>query len=77
MIIALSGSFDIVVEDESGLKTYTMNRSYIGLCVPALTWRHLENFSTNSIALTLASTVYDADDYVRNVQEFNELNNEG
>ena len=77
VIIALSGSFDIVVEDESGLKTYTMNRSYIGLYVPALTWRHLENFSTNSIALTLASTVYDADDYVRNVQEFNELKNEG
>ena len=69
-IIALSGSFDVIVDDGQNKTTYTLNRSYYGLYVPAGLWRTMENFSTNSLALVLSSTKYDAEDYIRDYQEF-------
>lgn len=67
VIIALSGSFDVVITHQTGEKdTITLNRSYYGLYVPAMTWRHMENFSTNALSLHLSSNNYDALDYLRN-----------
>lgn len=70
VIIALSGSFDVVVDDGTEKKTFSLNRSYYGLYIPAGLWRQMENFSTNSLALILSSTCYSADDYIRNYNEF-------
>lgn len=69
-IVALSGSFDVILDDGKGKKTFSLNRSYIGLYVPKGMWREMENFSTNSLALVLSSTKYDKDDYLRDYQEF-------
>lgn len=69
-IVALSGSFDIVVNDGKSQQTFSLNRSYHGLYVPAGIWRTLKNFSTNSLALIIASTPYDPDDYILNMQTF-------
>ena len=69
-IIALSGSFDVVLDDGVVKKTFPLNRSYYGLYVPCGIWRHMENFSTNSLAFVVASTSYDAMDYVRDYNEF-------
>jgi dTDP-4-dehydrorhamnose 3,5-epimerase-like enzyme len=76
-IIALSGSFDVVIDDGQQKKTYTLNRSYYGIYVPKGLWREMENFSTNSLALEFASTKYSADDYVRNYDEFLEMKSNG
>ena len=66
IIIALSGSFDVVITHASGeTKAYNLNRSYYGLYIPAQTWRHLENFSTNALSLHASDCDYDSDDYVR------------
>ena len=70
LIIALSGSFDIVLHDGNKEKKYSLNRSYHGLYVPNLLWRRLENFSTNSLALIVSSISYDGDDYIRDFEEF-------
>lgn len=64
-IVALSGSFDVVLDDGKEKKLYHLNRSYYGLFVPSMVWRHMENFSTNSVALILSSSLYDASDYIR------------
>lgn len=69
-IIALSGSFDVVIDDDAEKQVFTLNRSYYGLYVPNGLWRELENFSTNSLALILASTPYDVNDYIRDYAEF-------
>lgn len=69
-IVALSGSFDVVLDDGKEKKTISLNRSYNGLYVPKGLWRVMENFSTNSLALVLSSTKYDKDDYIRDYQEF-------
>ena len=69
-IIALSGSFDIVLHDGNKEKKYSLNRSYNGLYVPNLLWRRLENFSTNSLALIVSSISYDDADYIRDFEEF-------
>ena len=70
-IIALSGSFDVIVDTGNGRKKrFPLNRSYFGLYIPKGVWRSLENFSTNSLALVLASTVYNENDYIRNYAEF-------
>jgi dTDP-4-dehydrorhamnose 3,5-epimerase-like enzyme len=70
-IIALSGSFDVIVDTGNGRKKrFPLNRSYFGLYIPKGVWRSLENFSTNSLALVLASTVYNENDYIRDYTEF-------
>lgn len=69
-IIALSGSFDVVIDNGRQKKNFTLNRSYYGLYIPQGLWREMHNFSTNSFALVLSSTQYDPDDYVRNYEEF-------
>lgn len=69
-IVALSGSFDVILDDGIKKITFTLNRSYYGLYVPKGLWREMENFSTNSLALILSSTDYDANDYVRDYDEF-------
>jgi hypothetical protein len=69
-IIALSGSFDIILHSGKEEKKFSLNRSYYGLYVPKLIFRRLENFSTNSLALILASTPYNENDYIREFEEF-------
>ncbi|MCS6808570.1 MAG: FdtA/QdtA family cupin domain-containing protein [Bacteroidota bacterium] len=69
-IIALSGSFDVVLDDGSERRIYSLNRSYFGLYVPNMIWRQLENFSTNGVTLILASTFYSPDDYIRDYDAF-------
>lgn len=69
-IIALSGSFDIVVDDGMEKKKYFLNRSYMGLYIPNGYWRHLENFSTNSLALIIASETFDPSDYERDYEQY-------
>lgn len=70
-IVAMSGSFDVVVENREGYKRkFSLNRSYMGLYVPSGSWRQMKNFSTNSIALVLASTYFDHGDYIRNYDLF-------
>lgn len=69
-IVALSGSFDIVVNDGNIRMTYPLNRSYFGLYVPKGMWRTMTNFSTNSLALVLSSTEYDEKDYVSDFEEY-------
>ena len=63
-IVALFGSVDVVLDDGKNRKTFSLNRSYYGLYVPKGLWREMNNFSTNSLALVLASRPYDADDYI-------------
>lgn len=63
-LIALSGSFDIHVDNGIKDKVYPLNRSYMGLYIPEMHWRSIQNFSTNSICLILASTAYDEGDYL-------------
>ena len=75
-IVALSGSFDVVLDDGTEKKTFTLNRSYYGLYVPKGLWREMENFSTNSLAMILSSTDYDENDYVRDYDEFLTLKRE-
>ena len=72
-IVALSGSFDIVLNDGNREVRYSLNRSYFGLYVPSLLWRRLENFSTNSLALIVSSAPYDANDYLRDFKEFQKM----
>lgn len=73
LVIALSGSFDVVLHDGTNESIYPLNRSYIGLHVPRMLWRTLRNFSTNSVALIVASTEYDEADYIRDFDEFRTL----
>ena len=72
-VIALSGSFDVVLHDGKKEMRYSLNRSYYGLYVPKMMWRHMENFSTNSLSLVLASTLFDENEYIRNFDEFKML----
>ena len=69
-IVALSGSFDVVVDDGMSKNAYPLNRSYFGLYVPKGMWRTMTNFSTNSLALVLSSTEYDEHDYVSDYEEY-------
>ena len=69
-IVALSGSFDVILDNGIEKKIYHLNRSYYGLYVPKGWWRSMENFSTNSLALILASTVYNREDYIYDYEEF-------
>ena len=69
-IIALSGSFDVLVDDGKGEKLFSLTRSYYGLFIPAGLWRQMLNFSTNSVALVLSSTNHSESDYIRDYEFF-------
>ena len=77
LIIALSGSFDVLLDDGNEKKVFHLNRSYYGLYVPKGLWREMENFSTNSLALVLSSTRYDERDYIYDYDEFVKLKHYG
>lgn len=70
LIIAMSGSFDIIVDDGEEARTFTLNRSYYGLYIPKGAWREILNFSTNAIALEFGSIPYDEKDYIRDYNDF-------
>jgi dTDP-4-dehydrorhamnose 3,5-epimerase-like enzyme len=70
LVVALSGSLDVVVDNGHEKQTFCLNRSYYGLYLPAGIWRHMENFSTNSLALVISSTHYDSDDYISDYEHF-------
>ena len=72
-IIALSGSFDVVLDDGKERKVYSLNRSYYGIFVPEMIWRSLENFSTNSLCMILASAEYDESDYIMEYENFQKM----
>ena len=74
-IIALSGSFDVILNDGNTEAKYTLNRSFEGLYVPNLIWRKLENFSTNSLALIVSNISYSKQDYIRDFDEFKKIKN--
>ena len=74
-IVALSGSFDVVVNDGEREQTFHLSRPQIGLYIPNMIWRHINNFSTNSVALVLSSTLYDPTDYIEHFEEFKSLKN--
>ena len=75
-IVALSGSFDIVLNDGENEFKFSLNRSYEGLYIPKMYWRSLENFSTNSLAMIVSDKFYDENDYIRNLEQFKALKNE-
>ena len=70
LIIAMSGSFDVVLNDGHGEKRFHLNRSYYGLYVCPMIWRELDNFSSGSVCMVLASNLYDEDDYYRDYDEY-------
>lgn len=76
-IIALSGSFDVVLDDGCQRKVFSLNRSYYGLYVPKGLWREIENFSTNAFALEFGSTHYNEKDYIRDYDTFKRLKQDG
>ena len=76
-IVALSGAFDVVVDDGRSKKRFTLNRSYYGLFVPAGLWREMEDFSTNSFAMEFGSMPYDESDYIREYSFFLNLKRNG
>ncbi len=74
IIIAISGSFDVVITLSDGTKeVFSLNRSYYGLYLPPLTWRHMENFSTNAFSLHLSNSAFNPEDYIRDFKLFTEL----
>jgi len=70
LIVALSGSFDVILNDGKEEKKYTLNRSYFGLYVPKMIWRHMENFSTNSLAIIIADQPFSEEEYMRDFNQF-------
>lgn len=74
-IIALSGSFDIVLNDGKEEKAFSLNRSYYGLYVPPMYWRRMENFSTNALALIVSNKPFDESEYIRDFSIFQSLKN--
>ena len=76
-IIALSGSFDVVLDDGQERQVFSLNRSYYGLYVPKGLWREMENFSTNAFALEFGSTLFNINDYIYDYEEFQNLKRDG
>jgi len=70
LMIAMSGSFDIILDDGTNKKTFQLNRSYKGLYIPPMMWRVVNNFSSGAVCMVLASDYYDEGDYYRNYEEF-------
>ena len=73
LIVALSGSFDLNLHDGTMEYKFQLNRSYYGVIVPRMVWRMIDNFSTNSLALIIASTDYSETDYIRDFEEFKQI----
>lgn len=73
-IIALSGSFDVIIDDGIKKNTFSLNRSYYGLYIPSGLWRQMQNFSTNSLAIIISSTHYDEHDYIYDYNDFLKIN---
>ena len=76
-IVALSGAFDVIVDDGQQKKMFTLNRSYYGLYIPAGLWREMENFSTNSLALEFGSEHFNKEDYIRDYELFKKMKKDG
>ncbi len=76
-IIAASGSFDVVLNDGFEEKRFHLNRSYYGLYLPSMIWRELDNFSSGSVCLVLASEPYDEEDYIREYETFRDCVRKG
>jgi len=72
-IVAISGSFDVVIDNGKTKQSFSLNRSYYGLLIPAGLWRQMQNFSTNSLAMVLSSTHYNESDYIHDYSEFLKL----
>ena len=70
LLIALSGSFDVILKDGEATRKVTLNKPHIGLLIPLGIWRELENFSSGSVCLVLASDEFDEEDYIRDYQNF-------
>lgn len=75
LIVALAGSFDVILNDGINTERHPLSRSYYGLYVPPMTWRSIDNFSTCSVAMVLSSTLYDKDDYIEDFELFKQLKN--
>lgn len=73
MVVAMSGSFDVVVSDGKNKKIFRLNRSYYGLYIPNMLWRQMQNFSTNSLAIVLSSTFYDENDYIQDYDKYKKI----
>jgi hypothetical protein len=74
IIVALSGSFDVVITNADGsTEKFSLNRSYYGLYLPARTWRHVENFSTNALGLHISSETFSKEDYIRDFEDFKKV----
>lgn len=76
LIVAMSGSFDVIVDDGHERKKFHLNRSYYGLYIPKMMWREVENFSSGGVCLVLASTLYDRADYYHDYDDFVRVVNE-
>jgi len=74
VVIALSGSFEVFLDDGMAQKVISLNRAYYGLYVPNMIWRRMQNFSTNAVALVLASLPYSVEDYIRDYDEYQRMN---
>lgn len=72
-IIAASGSFDVILDDGKNRERFHLNRSYYGLYIPNMIWRELDNFSSGSVCVVLASEHFDEEDYLRNYNEFKKV----
>lgn len=73
LIIAISGSFDVLLDDGKGRHHFQLNRPFQGLYIPPMTWRYLNNFSSGSVCLVLASLQFNESDYIRNYSEFKKM----
>lgn len=73
LIIAMSGSFDVILDDSHDKKRFHLNRAYYGLYIPPMVWRELDNFSSGSVCLVLVSEYYDEEDYIRDYEIFKKL----
>ena len=77
VVVALSGSFDVIITNEDGTtEKFSLNRSYYGLYLPAKTWRHIENLSTNALSLHMSSMAFSTEDYIRDFENFKEISHD-
>ncbi len=70
LLIAMSGSFDVTLDDGHDRRRFHLNRSYFGLYIPPMIWRDIDNFSSGSVCMALASEFFSEDDYYRDYSEF-------